>query len=158
MSSTDTKQAQQGVSFVAPSQALNGGSAFAAVIPNAPYSAQPMGSSTLKPYVAAGNKQITQQVIVAEKTRWGIELTDRTFLYSVMDLTHTAQMAMAMASTINDPELRVFIEDYVRQGLNYSTNTHAGYIETMRVRLNEHIQARVEPSWGDRLKAFFGLV
>ncbi len=158
MSNTETKQTQPGVNFVAPNQVLNARSAFAALTPNAPFSAHPLGNSTLKPYVAAGNKQIAQEVITAEKTRMAIELTNKTLFYSVMDLTHTAQMAMAVASTVGDPELRVFIEDYVRQGLNWSTQAQAGYMETMRGKLNEHIDEKVEPGFGDRLKAFFGLV
>ena len=158
MSSAETKQGQQAVNFVVPDQGLRNRSAFEAITPSAPFSARMSGRSTPKAHLSARNNHIFQQESTAELTIMAIGLTNRTFLYSVIDLIQTGQMAMAMASTIQDPELRAFIEDYIRQGLNYSTNTHAGYIETMRVKLNEHIQANVEPGFWDGWKAFFGLV
>lgn len=157
MSTTDSKQAQA-VNFVLGKQPLNGRSAFSAITPSAPFSAHLSDSGTLKAHMAAGNKQMAQQVIIYEKARLATDLVDRQFLYSVVDLTHSAQTAMAIARSIQDEELMAFMEDYVRQGLNYLTNTHAGYLETLRVKLDELIQRGVEPTFVDKLRAFFGLM
>lgn len=157
MSFAETKETEA-VNFVVGKRPLSAGSVFSSVAPAAPFSVQqPLRSGSQKPYGVVGNKHIAQQIVVAEKTRMAIDLTDRTLLFSVIDLTHTSQIAMAVAGSVQDPELREFIEDYVRQGLNYTTQIHAGYLETMRGKLNEYIQLNVEPTFGDKLRAFFGM-
>lgn len=157
MTTTDSKQAQA-VNFVLGKQPLNGRSAFSAIVPSAPFSAHLAESSTLRVHMAAGNRQMAQQVIIYEKAKLATDLMDRQFLYSVVDLTHSAQTALAIVRSIQDPELMAFMEDYVRQGLNYMTNTHAGYLETLRVKLDELIQRGVDPSFVDKLRTYLGLV
>lgn len=154
MSSTETKQGQQAVNFVVPDQGLRNRSAFEAITPSAPFSARMSGRSTDRSYQAAGKRQIAEQEMIAQITWRGIELTDRILLHSIMDLIYTGQMAMGMVNTIQDPELRAFMHEYVCQGLNYSTNTHARYIELMRVKFEEIINRGVHPNFYDKLRGF----
>lgn len=151
MTQKDTKQ-KPTINFVLDEKtALDGGKGFGGLTGPRAFSRTPDAGKALSAYAAAGRKHIAKQIIYAEKTKAATVLMSQAYSRSVADLSYTAQINLAIARAIPDEELAAFVEDYVRNGLNYLSVTHAKFLELLSDELIEIIKEDVEPSLFERL-------
>jgi hypothetical protein len=156
MSSNETQQ-KQGLDFVFKTQpTLVGGAGFAAITGGGISPSHPNAGNTLRPYAAAGSRQIAQQIIYTHKVETATALLGQAFVGTVADLGYRLQVGMAIARVNSDEEQRAFLEDFVRNGANFLAVKYAQLLEVLYQEQETLIRQGVEPSLFDHIKALMG--
>lgn len=151
MSDKNTKE-KPNINFVLnPQTSLNGGAGFTTRSRSGGFPTQPQVGKALKPYAAAGNKHIAQQIIFTQKAKAAIVLQSQAFVHSVADMSYTAQVSRAIAQAVPDEEISAFLKDYVDNGLNFMAVSHAHFLEILREQLDDLIQQGLEPTLFERI-------
>lgn len=155
MTVNDTKQ-KQTVDFILGKQAssLSTGQGFATMAAGGRLPSRPHVGRAIKPYEVAGNKQIAKMLVTEGKRNAASMIMGQAALNSVAGMAHTIQIMFAVARSIQDEEQAAFLEEYVRNIINYLSVTEAQFLELLRGQCEELIQEGVEPSLLEQLQAF----
>lgn len=143
------KQAQEPVAQDKP--ILKGGLALASRTKRGQPLGRPNVGKAMKPYRAAGDKQIAKQIAITKKTEAASTLHTKAFEHTVDELTRTSQISVAKAQVIENEEFADFVDSYVRGGLNFMTESYASFLDIHRGKMEEIIDEDVKPTLWDHI-------